>query len=74
MRCVAAAVGERMPRIGGIVPFTTNDFPGRLAAVLFLQGCPLRCAYCHNPHLIPAWSDTGAREHDWRGVLRWLAT
>ena len=27
------------------------DFPGRLAAVLFLPGCPFRCGYCHNPEL-----------------------
>lgn len=27
------------------------DFPGRLAAVGFSQGCNLRCRYCHNPAL-----------------------
>lgn len=27
------------------------DFPGRLAAVAFTQGCDLRCRYCHNPEL-----------------------
>ena len=32
----------------GLVPFTTIDFPGRLAAVIFVQGCPLRCPFCHN--------------------------
>ena len=32
----------------GIVPFTTIDFPGRLAAVIFMRGCPLRCPFCHN--------------------------
>ena len=31
--------------------FTTVDFPGRLAAVVFCQGCPWRCGYCHNTHL-----------------------
>jgi len=41
-------------RIGGMTPLTTIDFPGRLAAVLFLQGCPWRCGYCHNPELLPA--------------------
>ncbi len=41
------------PVIGGIAPFTTIDFPGRLAAVLFCQGCPWRCSYCHNPALLP---------------------
>ncbi|MBR4507322.1 MAG: anaerobic ribonucleoside-triphosphate reductase activating protein [Alphaproteobacteria bacterium] len=39
-------------QIGGLVPFTTIDYPGKLAAVLFLVGCPLRCAYCSNPHLL----------------------
>jgi len=32
---------------------TTLDHPGRLAAVVFCQGCPLRCRYCHNPELLP---------------------
>ena len=38
-------------RIGGLTPMTTIDFPGELAAVLFLQGCGFRCQYCHNGHL-----------------------
>ena len=37
--------------VGGLAPLTTVDFPGRLAAVVFCQGCPWRCPYCHNPHL-----------------------
>ena len=40
-----------MIAIGGLVSFTTIDYPGKLSAVLFLQGCPLRCPYCHNPGL-----------------------
>ncbi len=39
-------------QIGGLVPFTTIDYPGKLSAVLFLVGCPLRCVYCSNPHLL----------------------
>lgn len=41
-----------------MTPLTTIDFPGRLAAVLFLQGCPWRCGYCHNPELLPARGST----------------
>ncbi len=55
-------------QIGGFVPFTTIDFPGKLAAVLFLCGCPFRCAYCSNPHLIPL-SDG---EYDPDKVFEWL--
>lgn len=39
--------------VGGFVPLTTIDFPGHLAAVIFCQGCPLSCYYCHNPNLMP---------------------
>lgn len=54
-------------QIGGLVPFTTIDYPGKLAAVLFLVGCPLRCVYCSNPHLLcPGDGDYDpARVFDW---------
>ncbi len=41
-------------RVGGLTPLTSIDFPGQLAAVVFLQGCPWRCSYCQNPELLPA--------------------
>jgi len=41
-------------RMGGLTRLTTIDFPGRLAAVVFCQGCPWRCGYCHNPELLDA--------------------
>lgn len=47
---------ESLP-IGGLTPLTTVDYPGELSAVLFCQGCPWRCRYCHNGHLLPAGSD-----------------
>lgn len=56
-------------RIGGVVPFSTTDWPGTMAAVVFAQGCPWRCRYCHNPHLIPT---EGPESHDWTAVLAWL--
>lgn len=37
--------------VAGVVPFSSVDWPGRLAATVFLQGCPWRCPYCHNPGL-----------------------
>ncbi|MDO4889028.1 MAG: anaerobic ribonucleoside-triphosphate reductase activating protein [Actinomycetaceae bacterium] len=38
--------------IAGLVPLSTVDWPGRLAATVFCQGCPWNCFYCHNRALI----------------------
>ena len=57
-------------QIGGLVPFTTIDYPGKLACVLFLVGCPLRCAYCSNPHLL----SPGNGEYDPARIFEWLRT
>ncbi|MGB5464824.1 MAG: anaerobic ribonucleoside-triphosphate reductase activating protein [Sedimenticolaceae bacterium] len=40
-------------QVGGITPLTTIDFPSELAAVVFCQGCPWKCRYCQNTHLLP---------------------
>lgn len=42
---------RRLLKVGGVTPFSATDYPGQLAAVIFVQGCPWRCGYCHNPHL-----------------------
>lgn len=55
--------------VGGLVPLTTLDFPGRLAAVVFSQGCSWRCRYCHNTHLIPRESDAAIPWEQVRGFL-----
>lgn len=39
--------------VGGWHPASFVDYPGRVAAVIFLQGCNFCCPYCHNPQLIP---------------------
>ena len=41
-----------MLRVGGLTPLSASDYPERLAAVVFCQGCAWRCTYCHNPHLL----------------------
>jgi pyruvate formate lyase activating enzyme len=40
-------------RVGGLTPLTTVEWDGKLAAVVFAQGCPWRCRYCHNTSLVP---------------------
>lgn len=37
--------------LGGLLPFSTIDYPGSLAAVVYFKGCPWRCRYCQNTHL-----------------------
>ena len=39
-------------RIRGLVETSLLDWPGRLASVVFLPGCNLRCRYCHARDII----------------------
>lgn len=57
--------------VGGLVRFSTCDYPGHLAAVVFCQGCPWRCRYCHNPHLLPV---DGAPALTWQDIRAFLET
>jgi pyruvate formate lyase activating enzyme len=59
----------RSLRVGGFTPFTNIDYPGRLAAVVFVQGCPWRCLYCHNPHLQPRADGMRGTNLTWPDVL-----
>lgn len=39
--------------IAGFRGMSLLDYPGMISAIVFTQGCVFRCAYCHNPTLIP---------------------
>jgi pyruvate formate lyase activating enzyme len=58
-----------MLRIGGVTPLSASDYPDKLAAVLYCQGCAWRCTYCHNTHLLEKRS---AREIPWADILVFL--
>lgn len=38
-----------MVRIYALQKTTLQDFPGRVACIVFLSGCNFRCSFCHNP-------------------------
>lgn len=39
-------------KIAGLQKLTLLDYPGRLACTVFLEGCNLRCPFCHNASLV----------------------
>ncbi len=39
--------------ISGFIKVSLQDYPGKIASVIFTQGCNWRCYYCHNKQLIP---------------------
>jgi pyruvate formate lyase activating enzyme len=39
--------------IAGFQKLSLLDYPKTPCAILFTQGCSFRCAFCHNPELIP---------------------
>lgn len=38
--------------IGGLQKSSLLDYRGKIAAIVFLQGCNFSCPYCHNPELV----------------------
>jgi pyruvate formate lyase activating enzyme len=55
---------EGLPPIGGLLESSLVHWEGRVAAVVYLQGCNLACPACRVPHLVPrASEEEGAPEH-----------
>ena len=38
--------------IGGLKKSSLLDYPDKISAIVFMQGCNFNCGYCHNPGLL----------------------
>ena len=61
-----------MIKIAGLQKVSLIDYPERIAASVFLAGCNLDCAYCHNRWMIDASQVEPALAT--RELLGWLET
>ena len=66
-----AACLDEPVEVGGLTPLTTVDYPGELAAAVFLRGCPWRCGYCHNSELL-ARSGKSTSTPRWPWIINFL--
>ena len=57
--------------ISGLEKCSFVDYPGKLAAVVFLKGCNMNCTYCHNQELLFNKPDLPEIEEE--GILNFLA-
>ncbi len=59
-------------RIGGFQKVSFIDYPKKVAAVVFAQGCNFRCSFCHNTELVlPSCFSEPLDEHE---ILAFLKT
>ncbi|MFA5076338.1 MAG: anaerobic ribonucleoside-triphosphate reductase activating protein [Patescibacteria group bacterium] len=56
-------------QIAGLQKTSLIDFPDKVAAIIFTQGCCFNCGFCHNPELI---SLVGERLIPEREILEFL--
>ncbi len=47
--------------IGGLQKSSLLDYPEKISAIIFTQGCNFRCGYCHNPELLNLNINTSAQ-------------
>jgi len=50
---------EGLPPVGGLVESSLVHWEGRVAAVIYLQGCNFACPACPVPHLVPRSGEGG---------------
>jgi len=55
--------------VAGLTPLSSCDWPGRLVATVFLQGCPWRCTYCHNAAILDPRTPGAVPWQDVRDLL-----
>ena len=59
-------------KIAGLQKVSLIDYPGYVAATVFLAGCNLNCGYCHNRWMIDASQVVAAITKE--DLLAWLET
>ncbi|MBO5305965.1 MAG: anaerobic ribonucleoside-triphosphate reductase activating protein [Clostridia bacterium] len=58
-------------KIAGLRKLTLLDFPGRVACVVFTNGCNFRCPFCHNASLVlPRGEHEDISEEEFFAFLR----
>lgn len=57
--------------IGGFQKSSLIDYPEKISAIIFTQGCNFRCPYCHNPELILTTANSSLDES---AILNFLAS
>jgi len=65
------AKGLLFMKIAGLRKLTLLDFPGRVACVVFTNGCNFRCPFCHNASLVlPRGEHEDISEEDFFAFLK----
>ena len=60
--------------VAGLQRLSLVDYPNHLCAIVFLQGCNLRCPFCHNVALIPCeYEPEEVYKERWEEVLDYLS-
>ena len=57
-------------KLCGLQKTTLLDFPGHVAATIFLGGCNFRCPFCHNSELIGSEAKSEFSEEEILSFLR----